>query len=172
MRRSRHARVLAVHLLALTCLTTLFGCGGEVGPPFELDFIRPPHAGEKCDQSWRGPIEDEAAAASIFLNRAVVRPGGELWAAIENRGTGDLGTGVEPRVKRRVDDDWVEQFFPETEFTLASYVIQPKTVFGCLVVPIPKSWKPGLYRVAFEVSAYDSVERIGGPGFPAYFWVR
>lgn len=41
-----------------------------------------------------------------------------------------------------------------------------------MVVPIPKTWKPGLYRVAFGVFPQGSVERIGGPGFPAYFWVR
>lgn len=111
MRYSRHARSPAVPLLTLTCLPALFGCGNEGGSAFELDFIRPPRAGEICDQAWRGPAEDEAAAASIFLNRAVVRPGDKLWAAIENRGTDDLETGVEPKVKRRVGDDWVEQFF-------------------------------------------------------------
>jgi hypothetical protein len=172
MGRSRRARVLAVHLLALVSLATLFGCGSKEESAFELDFIRPPRAGEKCDMTWRGPAVDEAAAASVFLNRAVVRPGGELWAAIENKGFGDLETGIEPKVKRRVGDDWVEQFFPGTEFSLRAETIELRTVSLCMGVPIPKTWKPGLYRVAFEVSPHGSVERIEGAGFPAYFWVR
>ena len=63
MGRLRCAWGLGVHLATLACLATLFGCGGEEEHAFELDRIRPPRGGEQCDQTWRGPSEDEAVAA-------------------------------------------------------------------------------------------------------------
>ena len=172
MGRLRCAWGLGVHLATLACLATLFGCGGEEEHAFELDRIRPPRGGEQCDQTWRGPSEDEAVAATLFLNRGVVRPGGRLWAAIENRGATALETGIAPKVKRRVEGEWVDQVFPGTDSLLAAYTIERSTVSPCLGVRISKTWKPGLYRVNFEVSASGSLDQVEGPGFPSYFRIR
>ena len=164
--------MLVMRLLVLVCVTMLFGCGGEERHAVEADLIRPPRVGEKCDHTWQGPEEDEAVAAVLFLNRGIVRPGNTLWAAIENRGTDRVETGIDPRVQRQAGDDWVEQSFPGLDSILAAYTIEPRTVSPCLQVPIPKLWKPGLYRVNFEVSARGSLDQVEGPGFPSYFRVR
>ena len=172
MGRFRPTRILAGCLLLLACVAMLFGCGGEEEPAVEADLIRPPGAGKKCDQTWQGPTEDEEVAATLFLNRRVVRPGGTLWAAIENRGTEELTYGVAPMVKRQIGETWVGQPFPGMDFPLLALTIDPRTLSTCIEIPVPKSWKPGLYRVNFEVSARGSVDQIEGPGFPSYFRVR
>jgi hypothetical protein len=163
---------LMASVAALGCLVMLFGCGGEEGSAMEADLIRSPRAGEECDRTWQGPAEDEAVAATLFLNRQSVQPGGRLWAAIENRGNSELAYGIEPLVKRRVGSEWVIQLFPDMAFPLLEITIDPKAVSMCIEVPIPSTWKPGLYRVNFEVSPYDSLDRVEGPGFPSYFRIR
>lgn len=169
MGSSRLTRTLMVLLLALTCCSMLLGCGGEGEAAVEADLIRPPKAGERCDRTWQGPSEKQAVAATLFLDRRVARPGGTLWAAIENRGDSDLTYGIEPLVERRMGSEWVDQVFPGMAFPLLALTVDPKTVSVCIEVPIPRAWRPGLYRVSLEVTPDDSVERIGGPGFPSYF---
>lgn len=172
MKISRPTRVFAIYLSTLLCFAMLSGCGDGEEPGIEADLIRPPRAGDQCDRTWKGPAEDEAVAATLFLNRGIVRPGGRLWAAIENRGTTELVHGIEPKVKRRVGDEWVVQTYPRMDWILLAITIDPKTVSTCIEVPVPSVWNPGLYRVHFDVRPYDSVDDIGGPGFPSYFRVR
>ena len=169
--------MLAGWIVATLGAGALFGCGGDdARRGADVDAVRPAQPGEKCDRTWRGPSEDEAAAAATFVNGATVPLGGRLWAAIENLGTDALSHGVEPIAERLVGDRWVRQGFTlnglPLEFTLLALDIEAESVSQCLEVPIPANWKPGKYRVGFEVTPYDSADPIVDPRSQAHFRVE
>lgn len=169
------SRPLPICASVLIGFGVLSGCGDGNKATGDFDAVRPLGPGSKCDRTWRGPDTDEAGAAGLFLDRRAVKSGGTLWAAIENLGTEELLYGFEPIAQKRVGDEWVRQEFTSDgepmESLLAAVTLDPGAVSVCIDVPISDDWAPGEYRVSFEVTARESNDQVGGPGFPSRFRV-
>jgi Bacterial Ig-like domain len=149
-------------------IVAISACSSNEEPTTEM-VARSKTAWPPCEGEWRGPVEPHVAAARLLLERQVVPLGSSSKAVIENLGTGKLGFGLEARIYRAVNGHWREQ--DSSGSTMASINLPPRSVSHCLEVPIGENWRPGRYRVTFEVSSSRPQEDLHDPRLWAFFRV-
>jgi hypothetical protein len=147
--------------LALLTLGYGAGCGGsedeETGRTVPASYWSG-KSGAFCRTKIEIDAGGKRAAAGLMLNRRRVAAGGVLQVRIRNLGREALSHGAMPIVQQRVDDRWERRGYEEDGrpilFPLVAVKAVSGSVGGCKEVPISTEWKPGQYRVAFEVDLF------------------
>jgi hypothetical protein len=166
----RRGRLFVAGAACLAVAVASLGCSSDGESDAEAGSRRKASS-RLCDGGWRGPTEPGvAAAARLVLNRPLAHPGATLQAMIENLGTEKLLFGIRPRIYRAVGGRWAEQ--DGSGYVLRAEYLAPRSSSPCLPVPIGEKWRPGRYRVSFEVSAVRSREDLRDRRLWAFFRVK
>lgn len=108
---------------------------------------------ELCTRDWIGPQENDAVAAKLLIDRRRVLPGTRIFVRIENLGRAALGYGEAPKIDRLDSGRWHGVSVGSLGMLLE---LRPRSTSSCLEVPVSDSWRPGLYRMSFEVEEIDN----------------
>lgn len=158
-----NAKITAV-LAALVLACGPMGCGSESGGSVDSTT-----AARGKSAYWDGPprsfcrpgrmvqLDGKSASGLLVLDRAVSRAGRSLQARIENLGRERLEHGLDPKIDRRVDGHWAPgagtgdgKF---TAYPALALIVEPGFAGHCVDIRISKNWRPGRYRVTFDVRA-------------------
>jgi hypothetical protein len=98
-----------------------------------------------------------------------------MFALIVNTGQAVLEYGVKPEVDQLVHGLWHPRPFVQdgvpVGFPGIILKLKPHTTSTCMEVPVSDSWRPGLYRVWFEVEAERNQDAVSELQPTAYFRV-
>jgi len=92
--------------------------------------------------------------AGIAVSPARVRPGQEVFARVENRGTGWIGFGLPYAVQRLEEGGWVEQPLGVDGWLLPLILMEGGHTGWCMRYDVPTDASPGWYRFVKDLSFF------------------
>lgn len=117
-----------------------------------------------CRGNWSNVLQEgRSDDGRLVLNRAETMPGSVIRTRIANESGQVLQQGMNPLVDMRVDGEWVARPIMDgrsvRSYPALAIRVNPGKAGPCLEIPVPDQWRPGQYRVRFEVRA---LKRGGG----------